>query len=244
MFKLAAFVALCTLLLCSSILISVAAAAVAANNGLGKLLVDPDSCLPDKTQGCLNGHNYSWATEEPCGNEIMVAKTSGCCGYGIVFDPSQVFCCMGTIWSYQSGKQCVLSSSAKTRHHTLMSAKTAPTANTATGHAAPAAPATPAAAAAAATTTTTTTRNTTTTKLLLDACTGITPDGLGCVNGITYNMTTEAPCGNWILNLTAGEKCCPNGIKWNQHNESCCFEPSHPGSTYVVVPHPNACSAQ
>lgn len=81
-------------------------------------------------------------------------------------------------------------------------------------------------------------------KLPKDGCTGISPDGLGCVNGQTYNMTTQAPCGNFVLNLTAGEKCCPNGVRWNQNNETCCFEPSHKPNTYVVVPRPNACSAQ
>ena len=71
-----------------------------------------------------------------------------------------------------------------------------------------------------------------------------TPAGLGCVNGVPYNQTTQAPCGNYILNLTAGQKCCPNGLLWHSFNESCCFEPNHPVTTYVVVPRPNACVAQ
>lgn len=182
-------------------------------------LLDPPTCLPTATQGCLNGMNYSWATQMPCGGEIMTAATQGCCGYGFIFDPSQDFCCVGSAWGYNK-KQCILGGVKAPLRSAAQIGDRSTTAKERSARASERL------------------------RQVGDPCTGISPDGMGCVNGVPYNMSTQSPCGNVILNLTAGEKCCPNGIRWHEHNETCCFEPSHKPNTYVVVPQPNACSAQ
>lgn len=69
------------------------------------------TCDPTADHGCLNGYPYDFAKEFPCGSHggfqdsgIYTYDSASCCGDGLEYDPSSLYCCGEKVFSYDNGK--------------------------------------------------------------------------------------------------------------------------------------------
>jgi len=192
-------------------------------------------CQPNGTHGCLDNIPYNFATEFPCGSHGVYKYTEqSCCEQGRAFDTAAEYCCSGSgqrgVHSYNDGK-CDLACPDGCQCYDAASKIAAPTKVVEKALKAKAEDS------------------------LIDTstppeggylCDGPQAPDNGCLNGYSYNYSTHAPCGQWLMEF-GKYGCCPGGdaggfLPFPIGTFYCCkIEGAEPGKEYQLKSDPCQC---